>query len=177
MLIPVILSGGSGTRLWPLSRELYPKQLLPLVGKGTMLQETLARIHGVENVGAPIVVCNESHRFLVAEQLREIGAQPQAILLEPVGRNTAPAVAIAAMAAVAGDSVTSDDAILLVLPADHVIRNVAAFRAAVSMGREAAEGGKLVTFGVVPAKPETGYGYIKRAAGDGPTYPIAQFVE
>ncbi len=178
MLIPVILSGGSGTRLWPLSRELYPKQLLPLVGKGTMLQETLARVHGVDNVGSPIVVCNESHRFLVAEQLREVGATPQSILLEPVGRNTAPAVAVAAMAAVAGESSgKAADPVLLVLPADHVIRNVAAFRAAVSIGRKAAEQGKLVTFGVVPGKPETGYGYIKRAAGDGPTYPIAQFVE
>jgi mannose-1-phosphate guanylyltransferase len=99
MLIPVILSGGSGTRLWPLSRELYPKQLLPLVGQGTMLQETLARLADVADVGAPIVVCNESHRFLVAEQLLERGAQPQSILLEPAGRNTAPAVAVAAMAA------------------------------------------------------------------------------
>ena len=180
MLIPVILSGGSGTRLWPLSRELYPKQLLPLVSKGTMLQETLARVSGVENVGEPIVVCNESHRFLVAEQLREIGANPLSILLEPVGRNTAPAVAIAAMAAVAGEgggARASDDALLLVLPADHVIRDVAAFRAAVAIGRKAAEQGKLVTFGVVPTKPETGYGYIKRASGNGPTYPIAQFVE
>ncbi len=100
MLIPVILSGGSGTRLWPLSRELYPKQLLPLVGKGTMLQETLARVSGVEGVDAPVVVCNESHRFLVAEQVLEAGIKPQAIVLEPVGRNTAPAVAIAAMVAV-----------------------------------------------------------------------------
>lgn len=176
MLIPVILSGGSGTRLWPLSRELYPKQLLPLVSKGTMLQETLARVQGVEGVGAPIVVCNESHRFLVAEQLREIDAKPQSILLEPIGRNTAPAVAIAAMAAVSAAE-SNSDSILLVLPADHVIRNVAAFRAAVAIGRKAAEQGKLVTFGVVPDKPETGYGYIKRSAGEGPTFPIAQFVE
>ncbi len=176
MLIPVILSGGSGTRLWPLSRELYPKQLLPLVSKGTMLQETLARVQGVEGVGAPVVVCNESHRFLVAEQLREINAKPQSILLEPIGRNTAPAVAIAAMAAVSAAE-SNSDSILLVLPADHVIRNVAAFRAAVAIGRRAAEQGKLVTFGVVPDKPETGYGYIKRSAGEGPTFPIAQFVE
>lgn len=182
MLIPVILSGGSGTRLWPLSRELYPKQLLPLVGKGTMLQETLARVQGVDNVGPPIVVCNESHRFLVAEQLRAIDAEPQAILLEPVGRNTAPAVAVAAMAAVAGGPANAnvrahDDAVLLVLPADHVIHNVEAFRAAMAVGRKAAEEGKLVTFGVVPNKPETGYGYIRRAAGEGPAFPIAQFVE
>lgn len=180
MLIPVILSGGSGTRLWPLSRELYPKQLLPLVGKGTMLQETLARVQGVDQVGAPIVVCNESHRFLVAEQLREIDAAPQAILLEPAGRNTAPAVAVAAMAAVAGGPANDkarDDAVLLVLPADHVIHDVEAFRAAIAAGRKAAEQGKLVTFGVVPNKPETGYGYIRRAAGEGPAFPIAQFVE
>jgi len=180
MLIPVILSGGSGTRLWPLSRELYPKQLLPLVGKGTMLQETLARVQGVADVGAPIVVCSEGHRFLVAEQLQSIGVQAQAIILEPVGRNTAPAIAVAAMAAVAGETGSSksqNDAVLLILPADHVIKNVAAFRAAVAVGRTAAEQGKVVTFGVVPSRPETGYGYIRRAAGDGPSFPIAQFVE
>jgi mannose-1-phosphate guanylyltransferase/mannose-6-phosphate isomerase len=179
MLIPVILSGGSGTRLWPLSRELYPKQLLPLVGKGTMLQETLARVSGMDNVGAPIVVCNESHRFLVAEQLRATGVDPQAIVLEPLGRNTAPAVAVAAMAAVSGTPEQSrgSDPILLVLPADHVIQNVKAFEAAVTIGMKAAEQGKVVTFGVVPHKPETGYGYIRRAPGDGPVYQIAQFVE
>ncbi|HEY4365973.1 MAG TPA: mannose-1-phosphate guanylyltransferase/mannose-6-phosphate isomerase [Steroidobacteraceae bacterium] len=180
MLIPVILSGGSGTRLWPLSRELYPKQLLPLVGKGTMLQETLARVQGVAEVGAPIVVCSEGHRFLVAEQMQSIGSQPQAIILEPVGRNTAPAIAVAAMAAVAGgagNSKTQDDAVLLILPADHVIKNVAAFRAAVAVGRTAAEQGKVVTFGVVPHRPETGYGYIRRASGDGPAFAIAEFVE
>jgi len=182
MLIPVILSGGSGTRLWPLSRELYPKQLLPLVSKGTMLQETLARLEGVPGVGAPLVVCNESHRFLVAEQLLERGTRPQAILLEPVGRNTAPAVAIAAMAAVADGPAdkAQADPVLLILPADHVIRDVRAFQAAVAAGRKAAEGGKLVTFGVVPTKPETGYGYIRRsggASGSAAFFPIAQFVE
>ena len=180
MLIPVILSGGSGTRLWPLSRELYPKQLLPLVGKGTMLQETLARVQGVADVAAPVVVCSEGHRFLVAEQLQSIGVKPRAIILEPVGRNTAPAIAVAAMSAVAGgeeNSKSQDDAVLLILPADHVIKDVAAFRAAVAVGRAAAEQGKLVTFGVVPHRPETGYGYIRRAAGNGPDFPIAQFVE
>ncbi len=178
MLIPVILSGGSGTRLWPLSRELYPKQLLSLVGKGTMLQETLARLSGVRDVGAPIVVCNEHHRFLVAEQLLEAGAKPQAIILEPIGRNTAPAVVIAALAAVS-DPATSEsaDPVLLILPADHVIQDVAAFQEAVRVGLAAAEQGKLVTFGVVPSTPETGYGYIRRADGSGPAYPIAQFVE
>lgn len=180
MLIPVVLSGGSGTRLWPLSRELYPKQLLPLVGKGTMLQETLARLKDVDGVAGPIVVCNEQHRFLVAEQLREAGLENTSILLEPVGRNTAPAIAVAAMAAVTSsgsDGGSKDDAILLVLPADHVIQDVKAFRAAIEIGRKAAAQGKLVTFGVVPSKPETGYGYIRREAGPGPTYGIAQFVE
>jgi mannose-1-phosphate guanylyltransferase/mannose-6-phosphate isomerase len=188
MLIPVILSGGSGTRLWPLSRELYPKQLLPLVGNRTMLQETAARLDGLEDLGAPVVVCNESHRFMVAEQLRESGAAPQAIVLEPVGRNTAPAVAVAALVALenlptratgtgaaagAGDT----DPVLLVLPADHVIRDVEAFQAAVTAGRAAADSGKLVTFGVVPDSPETGYGYIRRVPGTGPAYAVAEFVE
>ncbi|MDY6947714.1 MAG: mannose-1-phosphate guanylyltransferase/mannose-6-phosphate isomerase [Pseudomonadota bacterium] len=182
MLIPVILSGGSGTRLWPLSRELYPKQLLPLVGKGTMLQETLARVAGVDGVGAPVVVCNESHRFLVAEQILEAGIKPQAIVLEPVGRNTAPAVAVAAMVAVADlpanvARTPENDPLLLILPADHVIRDVKAFRAALEIGRKAASEGKLVTFGVVPDKPETGYGYIKRAGASGAAFAIDRFVE
>jgi len=175
MLIPVILSGGSGTRLWPLSRELYPKQLLPLVGKGTMLQETLVRLKGAEDLGAPIVVCNESHRFLVAEQMQQLKVANGSIMLEPIGRNTAPAVAVAAMAAQSG--ATSADAVLLVLPADHVIRDVAAFRAAVAVGLKAAQSGKLVTFGVVARTPETGYGYIRRDEGTGPTYAVAEFVE
>jgi mannose-1-phosphate guanylyltransferase/mannose-6-phosphate isomerase len=181
MLIPVILSGGSGTRLWPLSRELYPKQLLPLVGKGTMLQETLARVAGVEGLAAPVVVCNESHRFLVAEQILEAGIKPHAIVLEPVGRNTAPAIAVAAMVAVSdapnGARSPQSDPLLLILPADHVIRDVKAFRAALEIGRKAAMEGKLVTFGVVPNKPETGYGYIKRINGPGPAFEIERFVE
>jgi mannose-1-phosphate guanylyltransferase/mannose-6-phosphate isomerase len=159
---------------------LYPKQLLPLVGKGTMLQETLARLAGVPEVARPIVVCNESHRFLVAEQLRSTLNGPQAILLEPVGRNTAPAVALAAMAAVPdGPPASGGDAevVLLVLPADHVIRDVTAFQRAIQAGKQAALAGNLVTFGVVPSSPETGYGYIRRGAGSGPSYPIAQFVE
>jgi len=179
-LIPVILSGGSGTRLWPLSREMFPKQLLPLVSKGTMLQETLARLSGVEDIGPPIVVSNENHRFLVAEQLRESRVAAQAIILEPVGRNTAPAVAVAAMAAISAapeGARSASDLVLLVLPADHVIRDVAAFQRAIAIGRKAAAAGKLVTFGVVATKPETGYGYIRRASGDGPAYAISQFVE
>jgi mannose-1-phosphate guanylyltransferase/mannose-6-phosphate isomerase len=181
MLTPLILSGGSGTRLWPLSRELYPKQLLPLVGDNTMLQETIQRVAGLPGLAAPIVVCNESHRFMVAEQLREIDTPAQAIILEPVGRNTAPAVAVAALVALEhfeqAPGSTEPDPLLLVLPADHVLKDVAAFRAAVQTGREAALQGKLVTFGVVPDRPETGYGYIRRAAGAGPAYQVQEFVE
>jgi len=176
MVIPVILSGGSGTRLWPLSRELYPKQLLPLVGNRTMLQDTVKRLQGVAEVDPPLVVCNESHRFMVADQLRELGVTPSAVILEPVGRNTAPAVAVAALVALQGKP-DGEDPVLLVLPADHVIRDVESFREAVAVGRVAAEAGKLVTFGVVPDSPETGYGYIRRAKGEGPAYPVAEFVE
>jgi len=173
MLTPVILSGGSGTRLWPLSRELYPKQLLPLVTDRTMLQDTVARLDGLKSLAAPIIVCNEAHRFMVAEQLRLIGSTPQAIVLEPVGRNTAPAVAVAALAARAGGA----DPVLLVLPADHVIEDVRAFHKAIAIALKEAESGKLVTFGVVAHKPEAGYGYIRRAKGKGPAHAVAEFVE
>jgi len=175
----VILSGGSGTRLWPLSRELYPKQLLPLVGDETMLQDTARRLRGLSDAG-PIVVCNEHHRFMVAEQLRQIGVAPAAIVLEPQGRNTAPAVAVAALSVLAAAKSARGDAaepLLLVMPADHLLKDVPAFHAAVRAGLAAARDGKLVTFGVVPTKPETGYGYIRRGAGAGPAYPIAEFVE
>src|SRR5262245_39488239 len=127
MLVPVILSGGAGTRLWPLSRELYPKQLLPLMGQYTMLQDTARRLSGLHSA-APVVVCNDAHRFLVAEQLRQIGITPRAIVLEPFGRNTAPAIALAALAALKS-APKGEDPVLLVLPADHVIRDVAAFQA------------------------------------------------
>jgi mannose-1-phosphate guanylyltransferase/mannose-6-phosphate isomerase len=175
MLIPVILSGGAGTRLWPLSRELYPKQFLPLVGDVTMLQDTIQRLDGLDAKG-PIVVCNENHRFIVAEQLRQHAVVPTAIVLEPVGRNTAPAVAIAALAALKGQPASADP-LLLVLPADHLLRDVGAFQAAVRVGVESAQAGKLVTFGVIPDKPETGYGYIRRAAIEATAYPIEEFVE
>ena len=173
MLVPVILSGGAGTRLWPLSRELYPKQLLPLLGPRTMLQDTVLRLASLETA-APVVVCNEEHRFLVAEQLRAIDCQPGAIVLEPAGRNTAPAIALAAHAALAADE---GDGLLLVLPADHVIRDVAAFRAAVEGAAAAARADHLVSFGVVPRSPETGYGYIRRGAVEGGAFRIAQFIE
>ena len=173
-LIPVLLSGGSGTRLWPLSRELNPKQLLALTSNRTMLQETAARVSGIAGVSAPLVVCNEAHRFLVAEQLHQmLGQAPAGIILEPVGRNTAPAVALAAHAAQALDA----HAVILVLPADHVIRDVAAFQAAVKLALPSAEQGMLVTFGIVPDRAETGYGYIRKSKGKGPTFPIQQFVE
>ncbi len=180
MLIPVILSGGSGTRLWPLSREQYPKQFLPLVGEHTMIQDTALRLRGLEGagtVGAPIVVCNEQHRFMVAEQLRAVGVTPGAIVLEPVGRNTAPAVAVAALAALASHPDSDTDPLLLVLPADHVLRDVAAFHRAVGAATAAARAGSLVTFGVVPGWAETGYGYIEKGAGTGAVVPVARFVE
>lgn len=176
MLIPVILSGGAGTRLWPLSRELYPKQFLPLTGERTMIQETALRAAGMRGVADPIVVCNESHRFLVAEQLREVGVVPQAILLEPVGRNTAPAVAVAAFAALAAAE-GGDEPLLLVLPADHVIADLGAFRRAVVTALLAGQRGRLVTFGIVPTRPETGYGYIRKGLASGPALEVGAFVE
>ncbi len=181
MLIPVILSGGAGTRLWPLSRELYPKQLLALTGERTMLQQTALRLEGLAGT-APVVVCNEAHRFLVAEQLRQLNVEPRAMVLEPFGRNTAPAIALAALAALRGEGPDTDP-VLLVLPADHVIRNVPAFQKAVRVALPAAEQGMLVTFGVVPTAPETGYGYIQRAEPGQRTevapgvHRIARFVE
>lgn len=170
-LIPVILSGGSGTRLWPLSREMYPKQFLPLVGDKSMLQATWLRVAAIAGTG-PIVVANVEQRFITAEQLQQIGAQPLAIMLEPSGRNTAPAIAVAALEAMRSDP----EALLLVLPSDHLIRDEAAFRAAVATAIPAAESGKLLTFGIVPTSPETGYGYIKAAMGDA-VRDVQRFVE
>ncbi len=170
-LLPVILSGGSGTRLWPLSREAYPKQFLALAGELTMLQATWQRIAPIAG-RAPLVVANEEHRFVAADQLQQLGVQPLAILLEPIGRNTAPAIAVAALEATRD----GEDAVLLVLPSDHVIADEAAFRAAVLRALPAAREGKLVTFGIVPTGPETGYGYIK-AAGTGDVRAVDRFVE
>ena len=170
-LYPVLLSGGSGTRLWPLSREAYPKQFLPLVGEETMVQATWIRVASLA-AGAPIVVANEEHRFLVAEQLRQIGAPTPAILLEPMGRNTAPAIAAAALQAMAD----GEDPLLLVLPSDHVVRDEAGFRNAVATAIPAAEAGALVTFGIVPDAPETGFGYIQAEAGSD-LRKVLRFVE
>ncbi|WP_115513909.1 mannose-1-phosphate guanylyltransferase/mannose-6-phosphate isomerase [Xanthomonas arboricola] len=170
-VLPIILSGGSGTRLWPLSRESYPKQFLPLVGDKSMLQATWLRSAPVAG-HAPIVVANEEHRFMAAEQLQQLGVKPSAILLEPKGRNTAPAIAVAALEAMRDGA----DPLLLVLPSDHVIQNEAAFQAAVTAAAAAAEQGKLVTFGIKPTAPETGYGYIKAGAGTGAT-AVERFVE
>ncbi len=175
MLIPVILSGGAGTRLWPLSRELYPKQFLPLVGDRTMIQDTALRPVGLPEVTAPIVVCNEAHRFLVAEQLRQVGVEPRSIILEPLGRNTAPAVAIAALAATSGGAQV--DSLLLVLPADHVLADLGAFRTAVAAAIPEAREGRLVTFGIVPTYAETGYGYILQGPARGAAREVAEFVE
>jgi mannose-1-phosphate guanylyltransferase / mannose-6-phosphate isomerase len=180
MPVPVILSGGAGTRLWPLSRELYPKQFLPLVGERTMIQETAIRAAALPGASRPIVVCNEAHRFLVAEQVRQAGVEPRAIVLEPVGRNTAPAIAVAALAALekqTGGRGDGDEALLLVLPADHVLEDLAAFRRAVEAAIPAAQDGRFVTFGIVPDHPETGYGYIREGAGEGAVRAVAEFVE
>lgn len=171
MITPVILSGGSGTRLWPLSREAYPKQFLPLIGEQSLLQATWQRVAPIASY-PPIVVANNEHRFMVAEQLRQAACTPAAVLLEPVARNTAPAIAAAALQATS----EGHDPLLLILPSDHVIRDVEAFRLAVSEASAAAQAGQLVTFGIVPTGPETGYGYIRAGLGKG-VRPVEKFVE
>jgi mannose-1-phosphate guanylyltransferase/mannose-6-phosphate isomerase len=176
MLYPVILSGGSGTRLWPLSRAALPKQFLPLISEHTLFQETLLRLKDFPGIAAPLVICNNEHRFLMAEQLRAINVNPLLQVLEPSGRNTAPAVAIAAFAAQAKD----DQAILLVLPADHLIQNVSGFHVAIQSAYTLAQQDKLVTFGITPDKPATGFGYIERGSpletGEN-SFKVARFVE
>lgn len=175
MIIPVILAGGSGTRLWPLSRKLYPKQLLPLVDERTLVQNTIERLQGLDGIAEPIVICNEDHRFIIAEQMRAMGVSPAAIVLEPAGRNTAPAVAVAAMLA----QRLGPEAELLVLPADHLIGDPAQFHDAVRQAAAHAAAGHLVTFGIVPSAPETGYGYILQgpALAGSTARAIERFVE
>lgn len=176
MLLPVIMAGGTGSRLWPMSRELYPKQFLRLYGQNSMLQETITRLSGLETY-EPMVICNEEHRFLVAEQLRQLDKLSHNILLEPIGRNTAPAIALAALQA----TKNGDDPLLLVLAADHIISNVPVFHDAVRIAQKYAESGHLVTFGIVPDSAETGYGYIQRGEVLDNTqhapYKVARFVE
>lgn len=171
---PVILSGGAGTRLWPASRAMFPKQLLPLSGERTMLQETVLRTLGADGLAdEAMVVCNEAHRFLVAEQIRALGAEAR-IVVEPEGRNTAPAIALAALLLLED---AKDTPLMLVMPADHVIDDRAAFLEAVRIGAKAAQDGKLVTFGVVPTYPHTGYGYIESSARRLEAAPIEAFIE
>lgn len=171
-MIPIIMSGGSGTRLWPLSRQNKPKQFLKLFGEYSLFQDTITRLSGLDSVDSPIVVCNEDHRFMVAEQLQEIGVETADILLEPCARNTAPAVALAALQAQA----KGDDPTLLILAADHVIRDTASFYNAITLAAQQAELGHLVTFGIVPTMAHTGYGYI-RAQEKGAVSPVEAFVE
>ena len=170
------MAGGTGSRLWPMSRELYPKQFLRLYGEQSMLQETVTRLKGLETSN-PLVICNEEHRFLVAEQLRQINQLSNNIILEPAGRNTAPAITLAALSAIDEDY----DPLLLVLAADHVIENIEAFHQAVNNAIPFAEQGKLVTFGIVPTGPETGYGYIQRGTEfnnpSAPVFRVQRFVE
>ena len=173
-IIPVILSGGSGTRLWPLSRKQYPKQYLPLVGDNTMLQDTMLRLGSLGNLADPIIICNADHRFLVAEQCQQIDIKNPTILLEPVGRNTAPPIVAAAHQSLK----EIDDAVLLVLSADHVIQDIEAFHMAINIASNQAQEGKLATFGIVPTDANTGYGYIKSSKdnNDG-AYKVDEFVE
>lgn len=173
MIVPVIMAGGTGSRLWPLSRQLHPKQFLKLCGDSTLLQQTLARLNGLDTA-APLIICNEDHRFLVAEQIRQIKLQGAGILLEPVGKNTAPAIALAALHACQ----EGQDPVLLVLAADHYIADEAEFRDVVNSASQLAEQGKLVTFGIVPTHAETGYGYIQRGVAFSQTgYQVVRFVE
>jgi len=175
MIYPVVLSGGSGTRLWPMSRTLYPKQLLTLLGRQSLLQETVRRVADDGRFFPPLVVANEEHRFIIAEQLREISVRPHAVLLEPAGRNTAPAACVAALAL--GE--TEPDPLMLVMPSDHTITDVGAFLAATDLAATAARSGALVAFGIAPERPETGYGYIRRgeALKTKGVFAVSEFVE
>ncbi len=174
MIVPVILAGGSGTRLWPLSREFYPKQLINMYNQHTMLQNTVIRLDNTDGMDAPLIVCNDVHRFMTAEQLHQIDVKPRAIILEPAARNTAPAIALAAIQLTAQDR----DPVMLVLPADHHINDVSAFHQGIQKGKTLAEEGYLITFGIVPDTPETGYGYIQKGDSlDDTVCRIQRFVE
>lgn len=161
MIIPVVLCGGSGTRLWPLSRQDHPKQLLKLVNEYTLLQETLLRLANIPNLAPPVIVCNQAHKFILVEQLNEMGISDAVILLEPEGKNTAPAAAIAAL--YLKHHYNNIDPLMLILPADHAIKNRMKFTAAILQAKRVAEQPYLITFGIKPTRPETGYGYIKKA--------------
>ncbi len=176
LIVPVLLSGGAGSRLWPMSREMFPKQLLPLVSDKSMLQETMLRVSDTQRFTAPLVICSEEHRFVIAEQLRQLALKPCSIILEPVGRNTAAACAVAALHASRRDA----EALILILPADHLIRDLPAFITAVETASAAAKAGNLVTFGITPTAPETGYGYIRRGAalsGVAGAFRVGEFIE
>jgi mannose-1-phosphate guanylyltransferase / mannose-6-phosphate isomerase len=175
MIYPVVLSGGSGTRLWPMSRMLYPKQLLTLLGRESLLQQTVRRVADQKRFAPPLLVANEEHRFIIAEQLREIALMPRALLLEPIGRNTAPAACVAALALSEADP----DPLMLVMPSDHTIGDDKAFLAAVGLAASAARNGALVSFGIAPERAETGYGYIRRGARleTQGVFAVAEFVE
>ncbi len=173
MLIPVVLSGGSGSRLWPLSRAKYPKQFLSLVDEGTMFQQTLTRLIGFPGLGQPMVICNDEHRFVVGEQLQAIGVAPLLVLLEPAGRGTAPAVALAALSAIRPDF----DPVLVVMPSDHVVDNEPSFHRALRDAAALAETGCLATFGINPTAPETGYGYIRTGEAFETGFRVKAFVE
>ena len=175
---PVILAGGSGTRLWPLSREYLPKPFIPLVGDGTMFQQTLRRIEPLDTA-PPVIVCNEAHRFLALDQMRELSVEQAHLVIEPVARNTAPALTLAALD-LQGGGRSEDDALMLVLPADHLMQDEAAFHGAVQSARKIAQDGFVVTFGVVPSTAHTGYGYIRKGRamdGAGSGFAVSEFVE
>jgi mannose-1-phosphate guanylyltransferase/mannose-6-phosphate isomerase len=175
-IVPVILSGGSGTRLWPLSRQQYPKQFLSLLGNKSMFQETLLRLKGVSNLADPVIVCNENHRFLVAEQLNQISINNAAIILEPIGRNTAPAITAAAMKII--NDIDKKNSIMLVLSADHQINDTDEFLKTINIAKIHAKKGRLVTFGIVPNSPNTGFGYINYFEGlSSEVYEVKKFVE
>ena len=179
MIVPVILSGGVGSRLWPLSREHLPKQLMPLLGgEYSLFQKTLMRLSSIDETAPPIIVCNESHRFMAAAQMQAINTAYSDIILEPEGRNTCPAITVGALAALKN----GDDPDVLVLPADHLIRNDALFGSTVEMGRELTSNGNIITFGIVPDRPETGYGYIRKGErvdglSNGAAFMVREFSE